>query len=68
MVGVMVNVLFGSSLHVSLLLIDRCQNENFCIFKDPPEARRQSLLSCTDRRRCSRFSALDRFLVESIDT
>ena len=45
MVGVMVNVLFGTSLHVPLLLIDRCRNEHFCIFKEPPDARRQSLLS-----------------------
>ena len=45
MAGVMVNVLFGTSLHVPLLLIDRCRNEHFCIFKEPTDARRQSLLS-----------------------
>ena len=66
--GVMVNVLFGTSLQVPLLLIARYQNENFCIFKKPPEARRRSLLSCADLRRRSRFSASDRFLVESVDT
>ena len=68
MVGVMNNALLGTSLQVPLLLIDRCQNEHFCIFKDPPDAQRQSVLSCADLRRHSRFSASDRFLVESIDT
>ena len=42
MVGVMVNVLFGTSLHVSLLMIEICRNEHFCKFKEPPEARMQS--------------------------
>ena len=45
MVGMMVNVLFGTSLHAPLLLIDSCRNEHFCIFKEPPDALRQSLLS-----------------------
>ena len=45
MVGVMVNTLVGTSLHVPLFLIERCQKEHFCIFNDPPDARRQSLLS-----------------------
>ena len=44
-VGMMVRLLFGTSLHVPLLLIERCRNVHFCIFNDPPDARRQSLLS-----------------------
>ena len=44
MVGMMARPLFGTSLHVPLMLIERCQNANFCIFNDPPDVLRQLLL------------------------
>ena len=34
MVGVMVNVLCGASLHVPLLLIDRCRNKHLYIYSN----------------------------------
>ena len=33
MVGMMVRSLFGTSLHVPLLLIERCRNEHFVYSK-----------------------------------
>ena len=68
MVSVMNNALFGTTLHVPMLLIVMCRIEHFCIFKDSPDARRQSLLSYADLQQRSWFSASGRFLVESIDT
>ena len=44
MVGIMVRFLFGTSLHVPLMLIDRWRKEHFCIFNKLPDARRQSLI------------------------
>ena len=44
MVGMMVRLLFGTSFHVPLLLIETCRNEHFCISKEPPDACRQLLL------------------------